>query len=127
VGDQLYCCATNELTGASTFSIFNYVRRPRIDVMDGLTLSCMTDAGGCPVANACMLERIGELSGDPEADNAHYETLLTQHPIAPEGSIPEAIRNHLLFDCGPEAMAAGGDPVLMMRSMRSLARGSVAD
>ena len=85
----------------------------------------MIDAGGCPVANACMLERIGELSGNPEADQARYEALLTQHPVAPEGSIPEAIRNHLLFDCGPSAMAAGGDSVLMMRSMRSLARGSV--
>jgi transcriptional regulator with XRE-family HTH domain len=124
VGDQLFSCATNELTGASTFSIFNYVRQPRIEVMDGLTLSCMTDAGGCPVANACMLERIGDLTGDPEADNAHYEMLLTQHPLAPEGSVPEAIRNHLLFDTGPSAMARGGDSVLMMRSMTSLARGS---
>jgi len=49
--------------------------------------------------------------------------LLTQHPIAPDGSVPEAIRNHLLFDCGPTALAAGGDHVMMMRAMNSLARG----
>lgn len=122
VGEQIYGCATDPLTGASIFSIFNFVRRPRIDVMDGITLSCMAHAGGAPVANACMLERIADLTGDREADNARYEELLTQHPIAPEGSVPEAIRNHLLFDCGPQAMAAGGDHVMMMRAMNSLAR-----
>ncbi|MES2443498.1 MAG: helix-turn-helix transcriptional regulator [Pseudomonadota bacterium] len=123
VGEQLYSAASDPLTGASIFSIFNYVRRPRIDRMDGITLSCMSNAGGTPVANACLLERIGDLSGDPAADNARYEALLAEHPIAPDGSIPEAIRNHLLFDCGPAAMAAGGDHVLMMRAMNSLARG----
>ena len=123
VGEQLFSAATDPHTGASIFSIFNYVRRARIDLMDGITLSCMAHAGGAPVANACMLERIGDLSGDPAEDNARYEELLTQHPIAPDGSVPEAIRNHLLFDCGPVAMAAGGDHVMMMRAMNSLARG----
>jgi transcriptional regulator with XRE-family HTH domain len=123
VGEQLYSSATDPLTGASIFSIFNYVRRPRIDVMDGITLSCMANAGGTPVANACMLERVGDLSNDPAADNERYEALLAGHPIAPDGSVPEAIRNHLLFDCGPKAMAAGGDHVMMMRAMNSLARG----
>jgi transcriptional regulator with XRE-family HTH domain len=124
VGEQLFSAATDPLTGASIFSIFNYVRRPRIEVMDGITLSCMANAGGTPVANACMLERVADLTGDPEADNARYEELLAGHPIAPDGSIPEAIRNHLLFDCGPTAMAAGGDHVMMMRAMNSLARGN---
>lgn len=122
VGEQLFSAATDPLTGASIFSIFNYVRRPRIDVMDGITLSCMAHAGGAPVANACMLERVADLTGDAEADNARYEELLAGHPIAPDGSVPEAIRNHLLFDCGPSAMAAGGDHVMMMRAMNSLAR-----
>jgi transcriptional regulator with XRE-family HTH domain len=122
VGDQLFGCATDPGTGASIFSIFNFVRRPRIDLMDGITLSCMTDAGGSPVANACMLERVADLSGDAETDDARYEELLTQHPIAPEGSIPEAIRNRLFFDCGPTAMAAGGHSVMLMRAMDSLAR-----
>lgn len=124
VGDQMYCCATNQLVGNSIFAIFNRVHRPRIDVLDGVTLACMADAGGVPVAAACLLERIGDLSGDPAADNERYETLLAQHPIAPEGSIPEPIRRHLFHDTGPTALAGGGDAVLMMRAMTSLARGS---
>lgn len=124
VGDQMFCCASNQVTGASIFAIFNRVHRPRIDVLDGVTLACMADAGGSPVAAACLLERIDELSGDPAADDDHYEALLAEHPIAPDGSVPEDIQRHLLFDVGPTAMSRGGDPVLMMRSMTSLARGS---
>ena len=124
VGDQMFCCATNMAIGSSIFAIFNRVHRPRIDMLDGVTLACMADAGGAPVAAACLLERIGELSGDPAVDDAHYEDLLASHPIAPEGSVPDAIQRHLLFDVGRTALAAGGDPVLMMRSMTSLARGS---
>jgi hypothetical protein len=127
VGDQMFCCATNQIAGSSIFAIFNRVHRPRIEVLDGVTLACMADAGGVPVAAACMLERIGDLSGDVAADDARYEALLTEHPIAPEGSIPQAIQRHLLFDTGPTALATGGDPVLMMRSMTSLARGSTPD
>ena len=124
VGDQMFCCATNQLTGSSIFAIFNRVHRPRIEVIDGVTLACMADAGGVPVAAACMLERIEDLSGDAAVDDARYEELLAEHPIAPEGSVSEDIRRHLLFDTGPTALAAGGDPVLMMRSMTSRARGS---
>lgn len=127
VGEQLFSTATDPLTGASIFSIFNYVRRLRIDVMDGITLSCMAHAGGAPVANACMLERVADLTGDPEADNARYEELLAEHPIAPDGSVPEAVQKHLLFDCGPAAMAAGGDHVMMMRAMNSMARWPAAN
>jgi transcriptional regulator with XRE-family HTH domain len=124
VGDQMYCCATNQLIGTSIFAIFNCVHRARIDVLDGVTLACMADAGGTPVAAACLLERVGDLSGDEEADNAYYEALLAEHPIAPDGSVPEHVQRHLFRDTGPSAMAAGGDPLIMMRSMTSMARGS---
>lgn len=53
VGDQMFCCATNMVVGSSIFAIFNRVHRPRIDVLDGVTLACMADAGGVPVAAAC--------------------------------------------------------------------------
>jgi transcriptional regulator with XRE-family HTH domain len=126
VGDQMFCCATNQVTGGSVFAIFNRVHRQRIEVMDGVTLACMADAGGVPVAAACLLERVGDLSGDPEADNARYEELLAEHPIAPDGSLTPDIINHLWRDIGPTALANGGDANLMMRSMTSFARGTAA-
>ena len=60
------------------------------------------------------------------ADTARYEALLTQHPLAPEHSIPDGLRAHLLRDIGPAAFADGGDLFLMMPSMKSMARGGAA-
>lgn len=124
VGDQMYCCCTNQSTGGSVFAILNRVHRPRIDVLDGVSIACMADAGGTPVAAAILLERIADLSGDPAADEARYEELLAEHPIAADGSVPEDIARYLMRDTGPTALANGGDAMIMIRSLTSLARGS---
>ena len=57
------------------FSIFNGVARDRPQVMDGLTLATLRDAGGSPAAAACLLERIGELTGDEASDEARLAEL----------------------------------------------------
>ena len=124
VGDQLYCCCTNQNTASSVFAILNLVHHARIDVMDGVGLACMADAGGTPVAAAILLERIADLSGDPEVDEARYEELLAEHPVAPDGSIPQDVQDYLFHDTGPTALAYGGDAMIMIRAMTSRARGS---
>lgn len=124
VGDQMYCCCTNQSTGGSVFAILNRVHRPRIDVLDGVSIACMADAGGTPVAAAILLERIADLSGDDAVDEARYEKLLAEHPIAPDGSIPDDIQRYLLRDTGPTALANGGDAMIMIPSLTSMARGS---
>lgn len=123
VEDQLFCCASGLQLGSLSFVILNLARAPRVDVMDGLSIACAAVAGGVPMAVAYYIERIGDLSGDAAADIAHFETLLTRHPIAEEGDVPARLRDHLLRDIGPAAFAGGGDLFLMMRSMTSLARG----
>lgn len=123
-GDQLFCCASSLGLGSLSFVILNIVRKPRVDAMDGLSIACAAVAGGIPTAVAYYTERIGDLSGDAEADTARFEALLTQHPLAADGAVPDELRNHLLRDIGPAAHASGGDLFLMMRSMTSLARGS---
>jgi transcriptional regulator with XRE-family HTH domain len=124
VGDQMYCCCTNQSTGGSVFAILNRVHRAKIDVLDGVSIACMNDAGGTPVAAAILLERIADLSGDPDADEARYEELLAEHPVAPDGSIPEDVQNYLFYDTGPTALANGGDAMIMIRALTSRARGS---
>lgn len=124
VGDQMYCCCTSQTTGGSVFAILNRVQRPRIDVLDGVSIACMGDAGGTPVAAAILLERIADLTGDDAADEARYEELLAEHPIAPDGSVPDEIARYLLRDTGPTALAKGGDAMIMIPSLTSLARGS---
>ncbi len=126
-GDQVYCCSASHGLGTMTFTILNRVRQPRTDTMDGIAMACSAVAGGIPMALAMYLERVGTLGPDPAANEARFESLLMAHPIAPEGSVSDHVRRHLLRDVGPKAFEAGGDLVLMMRSMTSLARGGSFD
>ena len=122
-GNQLFVISVDVTSGALLFGIFNGVSGPRADVVDGLCLTPAQDAGRTPTAHAMVFERIRDLSGDPAADDALFDELTRGNPLAPEGSIPEALRNHLLRDFGPLQAAAGGDMLLQSALARSLARG----
>jgi len=120
---QVFAFGVDEPTGVFIFVILNAVLRHRADVMDGLSLTLLRNAGGTPVAGAVLMERTGLLTGDEEADDARYEASITANPLAAEGSIPEAVRAHLFRDLGPSTLAAGGDALLMMSFARSWSRG----
>jgi hypothetical protein len=123
---QLFGFGVDERTGVFIFLILNAVLRHRADVMDGLSLTCLRNAGGTPVAAAFLAERTGLLSGDVDADDARYEASISPNPLAQEGSVSEAVRDHLFKDVGPAAWASGGDALLMMPFAQSLARGPIA-
>jgi hypothetical protein len=93
-------------------------------MMDGLHLAVQRVGGGSPLALASIIERCGDLSGDFEADEATYAELTRGNLLAPEGAVPEDIRNHIFHDYGPTPLAAGGPPHLIMPFAGSLARGS---
>jgi transcriptional regulator with XRE-family HTH domain len=122
-GNQLYAIAVDVTSGALLFGIFNGVSGARADVVDGLCLTPAQDAGRTPTAHAMVFERIGELTDDPEADDRRFDTLTNLDPVAPEGSISEALRRHLTGDFGPAQAALGGDMLLRLPLARSLARG----
>ena len=106
----VFSLCTQPLTGSMVFAIFNGVLQRRVDVLDGISLSQAPDAGRTITAAPIISQRIGNLTGDVEADDARYRELIQNHPLAPEGSIPDAIRDHLLRDVGPAAFAQGGEP-----------------
>ena len=120
---QLVGAGVDEETGMFIFIILNAVLRNRADVMDGLGITCQRTAGGTPVASAVLMERTGFLSDDADADDARYEASLGGDPMAPAGSVPEAVRKHLFRDVGPTAMAAGGEALLRMPFAQSMSRG----
>lgn len=123
LGNQLFCISADVTSGALLFGIFHGVATARAQVLDGLVLAPALDPGRTPTAYAMMFERIGDLSGDAAADNAHFEMLAGLPPLAPEGSVPEGLRAHLIRDIGPEQAALGGDMLLRMPLARSIARG----
>jgi transcriptional regulator with XRE-family HTH domain len=121
--DQLYAIATELSTGTLLFGIFNGIGAPRVDVFDGLTLIPGSYLGRSPTAMAMMCERVGDLTGDVEADDRHCKELISRNPLAPEGSVPEHICNHLVRDFGPAQLALGGDWLLNSLLSRSLTSG----
>ncbi len=120
---QLFTVSADARTGVFMFAIFNAVLRERAEVLDGLTLTCQRNNGGTAVSAPCLIERTGVLSGDIAADDTLYEASIVQNPMAPEGSVPEDIRNHLFHDVGPTALARVGNAALMMSFATSLSRG----
>jgi hypothetical protein len=121
--NQFFGLALNPARGTVSLVILNGVTGPKAMILDGLSLSCRDGLGGTPVVAACVSERFDDLTDDVEADDRRFRALLMEHPVAPAGSVPASIRDHLLRDIGPAAAAAGGDLLLTMPHLRSLARG----
>lgn len=124
---QLFSVAADRAHGTLLFSIFNGVARQKAEVLDGITLACLRDAGGSPAASTCVLHRVADPTGDPEEDFRIYQTCIAaqETPLAAEGSVPEAIRAHLVREADPVGMGLGG--LLRMYFGQSMARGSSLD
>jgi transcriptional regulator with XRE-family HTH domain len=120
---QLFSVMVEPRTGMFTFSIFNAVLRHRAEVLDGISLGLQRVGGGSPAAMGCLMERVGFLSGDPDADDAAFEAAAQADPLAPEESIPPDVAARLMPDTGPSALAAGGAAILSMPFATSLSRG----
>jgi transcriptional regulator with XRE-family HTH domain len=121
--DLVYIVAAAVNTGAMMFGIFNGAGASRVDVFDGLILLAANDKGRSPLATAMLCERVGELSGDADADDRRFDELSSQNPIAPAGSVPDAVQAHLVRDFGPAQRGNGGDWLLTLSLLRSMARG----
>ncbi len=120
---QLYSIATETNSGTLLFGIFNGINTPKVEAFDGLTLVPGSDMGRSPTATAILCERIGDLGADPEADDVRCREMMAFNPLAPEGSIPEHVRNHLVRDIGPAQLALGGDWLLNSLLRRSMSSG----
>jgi hypothetical protein len=120
---QLFSMAADARTGMFLFTIYNAVMRHKAYVLDGLSLAIQRVGGGSPVAVPAVMERWADLSGDPDADDAAYAELVSHDPLAPDDAVPQRIRDHVLKDIGPTALAAGGPALLMMPFATSLSRG----
>lgn len=120
---QLFSIATDVTTGTFVFGIFNGVTRSRAEVIDGVVLTCMRDAGSTPVASKCLLTRIADLSDDPAADDTRFAELAAGYPLSAAADVPAHIRDHLWHECGPASLAAGGEAMMMMRFATSMSRG----
>ena len=119
---QLFCVASDPFGTMPSFLVMNGVPMPKADLLDGMILTAF-NALRLPAAYPIILERIGELSGDVDADDARAAELIAAHEqFVADGDVPDRIRDHLLRDIGPAAAAAGGDMLLTASHTSVLSR-----
>jgi len=123
LNNQLFFVGAEMTSPGFCFAIFNGVSTLKAGMLDGLIMFCALDPGRTPTATAAVLERLEDLTGDAEADEARFAQLCRRPDAATEDSAPEAVRRHLVRDIGPSQIASEGDWVLRSPLLRSLARG----
>ncbi len=113
VGDgNLFAFLSDSVGSTPLVFIFKGVPLPKAMLLDGLLMLSGFDSARTPSAVPVIIERIGELTGDTDADEATFAELLQRESAADE-HISDTVRRHLLRDTGPTAAAAGGDMFLM--------------
>jgi len=122
--EQLFIIGSEFTNGTLVFGLLNGVKGARVEVLDGLILSPIQDADQTPTASAIVLERIADLSGDRGADDSRFAEMAGNDSLAPDGSVPKALRDHLTRNIGPDQLATGGDWLLRMPVSRSMSKGA---
>lgn len=121
--NQLYSMAADMEHGCLMFSVFNGVARQKPEVLDGINLATLRDAGASPAASPSILHRIADLTGDAEQDEARFEAeIAALEPLAPEGSISPELAAHLTTH-----VMDGAPGIMRLLFGRSMARGSRLD
>jgi hypothetical protein len=96
LGHQFFSVGWDEQHGTMMFAIFNGVARQRAEMLDGLSVATLRDAGSSPPCSACVMERVGDLSGDPAADDEYFaDEVEALDPLVQPEEVPEKIREHL--------------------------------
>ncbi len=106
------------------FLIFNGVQLPRAEVLEGILLMAALNASRTPAAVPILLERVGDLTGDREEDDAICDQMIKRQPSVSIDEISDANRAYLMRDVGSAAAAKGGD--LFLLASGQLTRGSTS-
>ena len=110
---NLFCVIYDSVGMTPLFLVFKGVPLPKVDLLDGLMLFAALNAGRTPAAVPVVLERVGDLVGDREADDATCRELIGRNPVAGPDDAPETILRHLIRDIGPAAAGSGGEMFLL--------------
>jgi hypothetical protein len=121
---QLFAILFDVVGQTPIFVVWNGVPLSKASFLDGIVMAAALNAARTPSAYPIVMERIGDLSGDRQADDAKCDELFARDPLAPEGSVPEDLQRHLVRDIGPRASQGGyGDLFLLAPITGSLSRG----
>ncbi|MDB5452709.1 MAG: hypothetical protein JWO33_1287 [Caulobacteraceae bacterium] len=120
---QLFAILYDTVGQTPIFVTLNGTPLPKAEALDGLVMAASLNPARTPAAYPIIFDRIGDLTGDRAADDAHCQALIARDNVAPEGSIPLEVSQHLLRDIGPLAAEHGGDLILVSQITSTFARG----
>lgn len=119
---QVFVIATDTVRYLPCYMIFNIVTTPKIMLMDGILLTA-GNAMRNPSAYPIVMERIGDLTGDREADDAHAASLMRRPQfVQNDALVSQPMRDHLIRDFGPTPAKTGGDMLLTAAGTVDLAK-----
>ncbi|MGQ7828833.1 hypothetical protein [Altererythrobacter sp. Z27] len=104
--------------------MFKGVTLPRAMVFDGILLLAALDSARTPVAFPILVERVGDLSGDAEADDQRYAEIIETMPQPLEPLPDDVLKARIYRDSGPSSAAQGGDAFLSVSISSALSRGT---
>jgi transcriptional regulator with XRE-family HTH domain len=111
VEGQVFAIASDSVRHVPSFLILNVVPMPKIVMLDGLLIAASSSLR-IPSAYSIIFERVGDLSGDRAADDAHVTGLMERPEFVEDGEVTEVVRQHLLRDFRPRAASEGGEMML---------------
>ncbi|WP_423605336.1 helix-turn-helix domain-containing protein [Sphingomonas sp. MS122] len=111
VEGQVFAIASDSVRQVPSFLILNVVPMPKIVLMDGILIAASSSLR-IPSAYSIIFERVGDLSGNRAADDAHGMSLMQRAEFVHDDDVAEVVREHLLRDFGPKAAGEGGEMML---------------
>ncbi len=123
VEGQLFCILFDTVGQTPVFGIFNGVALHKATRLDGLILAAALNSSRTPSAFPTVLDRLGDLSGDIAADDAHARELQALDTQAKPEVVAE-LGEHLIRNVGPKAVEQGTGELLLLSSWaNSISRG----
>lgn len=109
IRNQICCITTETHTGAMTFILLNsgVVQRPTR--LDGIVLGPSAGAPPGLVATPIVCDRVADLTGDRDADDAEFRERLKRNPLASQDTVPPEVVAQLTRSFGPDQLALGGE------------------
>ncbi len=115
-------------TGRTPMTVlFKGVSLPKAMALEGILLLAALDSNRTPAAVPLVIERVADLTGDHDADDAIFARMAVELPSPLDAIAEDRLKERLFRNVGPNAAICGGEMFLTIMPSDTLSRGSAED
>ncbi len=115
-------------TGRTPLTVlFKGVSLPKAAVLDGILLLSALDSARTPAAVPIIMERLGDVTADRDADIATFRSFAREGRAPVNPLAGEIVRSRLYRETGLAAAAQGGEQFLSAGPTHALSRGATPE